>query len=101
MYFVYIIECENKSLYTGITTDVVRRFNEHKGSKGKKGAKYTHAFKPKKIVACFTVKNKSEALKLEYKIKSLTRTEKLKLIKLYKDFVKKNNQDLIKVEKPF
>lgn len=81
-YFVYIIECSNKSLYTGITTDINRRFNEHKNKKT--GAKYTKAFKPEKIVAVFTtgkvVNARSVATKLEYSIKCLAREYKLLLV---------------------
>lgn len=81
-YYIYIIECENGSLYTGITTDINRRFEEHKGKRI--GAKYTRAFKAKKIVSAWKTKrcknSKSIALKLEIGIKKLKRSEKLKLI---------------------
>lgn len=82
VYYVYIIECANGSLYTGITTDIDRRFEEHKASK--KGAKYTKAFKPVKLRAVWKTKTsinaKSIASKLENRIKRLDRGTKLILI---------------------
>ena len=79
-YFVYIIRCVGDRLYTGITNDIKKRFSQHKGDiKG--GAKFTKAFKPVKIEKTWKVKNKSEALKIEYKIKQLSKSEKEDLIK--------------------
>jgi putative endonuclease len=77
MYFVYIIECKDKSLYTGITTDVERRFVEHK--KGK-GGHYTRAKGVVKIVYKEKYKNRSSASKREFQIKKLSRKKKLGLI---------------------
>ena len=79
MYFVYILKCENDSLYTGITTDLCRRFSEHCG-KGGKGAKYTSSFHPVGFAAAWKCADKSSASKLEYAIKTLTRAQKEKLI---------------------
>lgn len=76
-WFVYIALCADKSLYTGITTDVKRRFEEHK--KGT-GAKYTKAKHITKIVYQEKKRNRSSALKREAQIKKLTRSEKLELI---------------------
>lgn len=76
-WFVYMIRCFDNSIYTGITTDVERRYKEHCEGKG---AKYTKVRKPKEICACFKVKNRSEAGKLEYFIKNLTKKEKENLI---------------------
>ncbi|HRH33121.1 MAG TPA: GIY-YIG nuclease family protein [bacterium] len=81
MYFVYILQCADKSLYTGITTDVERRFKEH--SEGR-GGHYTRSHKPKKIVYIEKVKNRSIALKREASIKKLTVLKKLELIKTRK-----------------
>lgn len=78
MYFVYIIECADKTLYTGITTDVRRRFKEH--SLGKGGA-YTRAKKAKKILYTEQFGTRSEALKREMEIKSWRREKKMALIK--------------------
>lgn len=79
MYYVYILRCEDNTLYTGITTDVARRFAEHREDKVK-GAKYTKAHKPKEIAAAWEAGTKSDASKLEYRIKKLEKTEKEKLI---------------------
>jgi len=80
-----MLETERGTIYTGITTDVKRRFEEHlKGSGGAKGtfkgAKYTNANKPVKILYTKEYKTKSEALKEEYRIKHLTRAQKLEFI---------------------
>ncbi len=77
LYFVYILLCKDKSLYTGIAIDVARRFAEHK--KGT-GARYTRSHPPKKIVYSEKYPNKGRALKREAEIKRLSRLEKLKLI---------------------
>lgn len=79
MYYLYILECADNSLYTGITTDLNRRLEEHNYSK--LGAKYTSLRRPVKIVYSAEFKNRSEASKEEYRIKNLKREEKLKLIK--------------------
>jgi len=78
MYFVYLIECEDGTLYTGITTNVERRFKEH--SLGKGGA-YTRSKRAKKILYTETQPNRSSALKRESEIKSWPRAKKLSLIK--------------------
>lgn len=78
MYFVYIIQCADDTLYTGITTDLDRRINEHNSSK--LGAKYTKVRRPVKLVYSKEFENRSEASKEESRIKKLSRTEKLNLI---------------------
>lgn len=78
MYYVYILRCENNFLYTGITKDVERRLNEHKS--GTKGAKYTKTHKPLGVEAVWEANEKSDALKLEYRIKQLSKSEKEDLI---------------------
>ncbi|OGZ71051.1 MAG: hypothetical protein A2904_00770 [Candidatus Staskawiczbacteria bacterium RIFCSPLOWO2_01_FULL_33_9] len=77
MWFIYIIECEDKSFYTGITKDVERRFFEHKN---KKGGKYTASHKPVKIVYIENSLTVSEALKRERQIKGWTHDKKIKII---------------------
>lgn len=77
MYFVYILSCADRSLYTGIAKDVQKRVKEHNDGKG---AKYTRARRPVKLVYKKKVKTRSAALKEEYKIKQLSRGEKLALI---------------------
>ena len=80
MFYIYIIRCDDNSLYTGITTDVKRRFSEHK-EKSLKGAKYTHFHNVSKIEAVWKVKTRQEASKVEYSIKKLTKSKKEELVK--------------------
>jgi putative endonuclease len=78
MYYLYILECADKTLYTGITVDLARRVKEHNDSK--LGAKYTRARRPVKLVYSKKFRDRSAASKEENRIKGLTREEKLKLI---------------------
>jgi putative endonuclease len=73
-WWVYIAKCKDKTLYTGIAKDCSKRIEQH--NKGK-GAKYTKSRTPLKLIKRFVCHSKSEALKLEYKIKKLSREEKL------------------------
>lgn len=77
MWYVYIVECCDGTLYTGITTDVNKRILTH--NKGK-GAKYTRIRIPVVLRASFELGDRSKASKEEYRIKQLTRQEKLILI---------------------
>lgn len=77
MYYVYLIECRDGTIYTGITTDVKRRFKEH--SSGRGGA-YTKVKKVKKLLYAEECKNRSVALKRESEIKGWRREKKLNLI---------------------
>lgn len=77
MWYVYIVECSDGTLYTGITTDVNKRIGTH--NKGK-GAKYTRGRTPVVLLISFSVESKVVALKEEYRIKQLTRKEKIELI---------------------
>ena len=77
-HFVYILLTEKNTLYCGYTDDVKKRFQAHLDGKG---AKYTKAFKPVKILWQKEFSSKSEALKEEYHIKHhMTRKQKMKLI---------------------
>ena len=78
MYYVYILRCSDDSLYTGITTDVKRRFLEHKNGKA---SKYTYSRKPKEIVYTEEYSDRGSALKREIEIKKLRRKDKLRIIK--------------------
>ena len=69
MYYLYILECADKTLYTGITTDLKRRVTEHNGAK--LGAKYTSSRKPVKLVYSQKFKNRASASKEEARIKKL------------------------------
>jgi putative endonuclease len=78
MWYVYVVEClGDGTLYTGITTDINKRIETH--NKGK-GAKYTRGRKPIVLLVSFEFESKSLALKEEYRIKQLTRKEKLNLV---------------------
>ena len=77
-YFLYILKCKDGSLYTGITTDVKRRFEEHKNGKG---GHYTRSRKVLKILYTERCKDRSSASKRESEIKSWSREEKLNFIK--------------------
>jgi putative endonuclease len=76
MWYTYILECRNGTLYTGITTDLKRRFKDHQ----KKTTHYTSYNPPKKIVYSESFQTKSKALKRESQIKVWTRRKKLALI---------------------
>lgn len=79
-WWVYIIQCRNKSLYTGITTDVKRRFDEHQNN-NKKASKYCARLRPLKLVyKSLAYENKSDASKEECRIKQLSHRDKLNLI---------------------
>lgn len=81
MYFVYILKCQDGSLYTGITTDVKRRFREHKSGKNKKGSHYTSARGVVKVVYTERRPNRSSASKREAEIKGWKRAKKLDLVR--------------------
>lgn len=70
---LYIIECQGGSLYTGITTDVARRFAQHQSGKG---ARYTRLHPPERLLLSIEFPSRSEALKAEYDIKQLTAIDK-------------------------
>lgn len=77
-HFVYILETERDTLYCGYTDDIEKRYQNHIEGKG---AKYTRANKPVKLLWSKEFATKSEALKEEYRIKhKLTRAQKLELI---------------------
>jgi len=77
-YFVYILECSDKTLYTGIAKDVHKRLEEHNTSN--KGAKYTRVRRPVHLVYYEPSDDRSSASKREHAIKKLTRAKKLELI---------------------
>ena len=78
MYFLYILHCADDALYTGITTALERRIDEHNGSD--KGAKYTRNRRPVKLLYHEKHPDRSSASKREYAIKKMSRKEKLDLI---------------------
>lgn len=74
MWFVYLLKCSDNTLYCGITNNLEKRLAAHNSGKG---AKYTKSRRPVVLFKVFDVSNKSEALKLEFKIKKMSREEKL------------------------
>ncbi len=78
---LYLVRTAQGSLYTGVTTDVPRRFLEHENADGKnKGAKALRGKGPLVLVFKIIVGNRSDALKLEYRVKQLSRTHKERLV---------------------
>ena len=75
-YFVYLLECEDRTIYTGITTDVERRLKEHKD---KTASHYTSAKGAKRMLYQEELSTRSEALKREAEIKKWPRKKKLAL----------------------
>ena len=71
--YIYVVECADKSFYTGYTTDIVRRIKMHNA---KKGAKYTRARGPVVLVYFEEFETKREATKAESAFKKLTRMQK-------------------------
>ncbi|WP_175867412.1 GIY-YIG nuclease family protein [Burkholderia contaminans] len=75
-WFLYLIECADDSVYTGITTDVTARFDEHASGKG---ARYTRSRKPRAVLASFPLPDRSSASRAEYWVKRLTAVQKREL----------------------
>jgi len=80
-WYVYILSCNDGSLYTGITTDLYRRVAEHNSSV--KGAKYTKARRPVRLVYHETAISRSAAAKREYKLKKMSTRQKHSLVKRF------------------
>lgn len=76
-WYLYVLRCGDGTLYTGITTDVEKRLEQHRSGKG---AKYTRGRLPLELVYRETCEDHSAALKREYEIKKLSREEKLALL---------------------
>ena len=79
-WFVYILECANDRLYTGITTDVARRFREHATGRG---AAFTRMNKPRRMLAFTSCPDRSQASRLEARIKRLPAADKRRLCRLW------------------
>ncbi|HLC89934.1 MAG TPA: GIY-YIG nuclease family protein [Patescibacteria group bacterium] len=79
MYYLYILKCADKTLYTGIAIDLWQRVKEHNSSK--LGGKYTRSRRPVKLVYSKKFQTRSAAAKAEFRIKIWSRQEKIKLIK--------------------
>jgi len=96
LYYIYVLRCEDNSLYTGIATDWQKRFAEHK-SCGPKCAKYTRSHKVVSIEALWKTDIKSNALKAERYFKSFEKQVKEQLIREPQKFTEnfKSKYDLI------
>lgn len=81
-WFVYILECKDDSLYTGITNDLDKRMKAHKEGKG---SKYVNRKGFGQILHAINVSDKSEAAKLEYAIKKLRRNDKITFFMQHKN----------------
>lgn len=79
MWFVYILLCEDSSLYTGYSNNIDQRFSDHKNGKG---GHYTRSHKPVKLIYQEQFNTQSEALKREFEIKSWTREKKIRSLEL-------------------
>ncbi len=86
MYYIYMLRCEDNSIYTGITTNVEHRMEEHFSKVN--CAKYTYSHTAKKLEGVWQTENRVLASKLEYRIKKLTKAQKEQLI------VKNNLEEL-------
>ena len=86
-HFVYMVRCNDHSLYTGWTVDLEKRLHTHNFGEGPQAAKYTKARRPVTLVYFERLENKSEALKREAQLKKFTKTKKEQL-------VAKNKQNL-------
>jgi len=77
LYHLYIVKCSDDTLYTGITTDVTRRVNEHNTSK--RAAKYTSIRRPVELLFSKECVSRSDAIKEELRVKKLPREKKFAL----------------------
>ncbi|MFM0309610.1 GIY-YIG nuclease family protein [Paraburkholderia sp. RL17-383-BIF-A] len=72
-WFLYLLECSDGSVYTGIAVDVQARFDKHVSGEG---ARYTRSRKPLRVLASFELTDRSSASRAEYWVKRLTASEK-------------------------
>jgi len=79
-HYVYVVECSDGTVYTGYTTDVERRVEEHNDGEG---AKYTRGRTPVEVVHVEEYETRSDAMSREAEIKSLSRQEKDELVNVY------------------
>jgi len=81
MWFVYVVRCSDKTLYTGVTTDAGRRVDEHNDGRG---ARYTRSRAPVELVYLEKAADRGAALKREHEIKSMSAFEKRLLVKKHR-----------------
>lgn len=79
-WFVYIVRCNDNTLYTGVAKDLAKRLQQH--NHGKEGAKYTRARRPVELVYHEPAASRALAQKREYRIKQMTAAQKRRLIAL-------------------
>lgn len=79
-WFLYVIECADGSLYTGIAVDVERRYALHEAGKG---ARYTRSHPPRRLAAIIEYADRSEASKAEHQVKKLNVAGKRELCRLH------------------
>lgn len=84
--YTYILECKDGSLYTGWTNNIEKRLEDHNSGRG---AKYTKARRPVKLVYYEIFQTKEEAMKREYAIKQLNRKQKMSLLKHRRNLLQK------------
>lgn len=82
LWYVYLIRCSDNSIYTGVTTNVERRFLEHLHSPGKKGARYFLGRQPEQVIYTEQHSDRASAQRRECAVKRLTRQQKLNLARL-------------------
>ena len=82
-WYVYVVTCDDDTLYTGITTDPDRRLHEHNHTA--RGARYTRSRRPVELVATWRYPDRSAALKAEYAFKQLRRPAKLGCVRGHDD----------------
>lgn len=96
-YYIYLIRCQDNSLYTGITTDIERRYKEHLEGRG---AKYTKARGVSKLEIFFSCRGRADASKIEYYLKRLSKSNKERVILDYQWFITKVESDIdVKIKK--
>lgn len=79
MYMIYVLQCENRALYTGITSNLSRRMQQHLGPRPG-GAKYTRSHTPTALVQLWETESHHAAARFEYAFKRLSRHRKLALL---------------------
>lgn len=94
-HYTYILECIDKTYYCGYTTDLATRVSDHNFSS--QGAKYTKGRRPVKLVYFEKFDSKSQALKREFKIKKMSRLQKLHLVKMFKSTALNSSYDLTSI----
>lgn len=90
MNYTYILECKDGTYYTGWTNNLDKRLKDHNDGKG---AKYTKARLPVSLIYYEEYETKEEAMRREYAIKQMTRSEKSKLISEYRKRITENDND--------